>query len=325
VTIWLNTSFQMQFRVIDGLTVRFAQSEDRNDHALLLSPWPESLLAFEQMWARLAEHTHLVAIDLPGFGHSQRRDALLSPRAMGEFLVRAADAFGLEHPHVIGPDVGTAAALFAAAAYPGRLRSLVVGSGGTAVPLQLGGWLKDWVEAPDLDPFRGADPRQIVAGTLTDITRYALPDSVREDYLSSYQGNRFAESMRYVRTYPAELPALAGLLPQVQTPVQIIAGAHDPVVPPVNAEFLHQRLPNSKLDVLDAGHFTWEDAADEYAALVTSWWGGDYAATGPVPPADRGPQQGRSQPDAVIPGGVEDNRNTPAVAEQPDGRKSSAS
>ena len=68
MTIWLNTPMKMQFRVIDGLTVRFAQSHDREDHALLLSPWPESLLAFEPVWTRLAEHTHLVAIDLPGFG-----------------------------------------------------------------------------------------------------------------------------------------------------------------------------------------------------------------------------------------------------------------
>ena len=33
------------------------------------------------------------------------------------------------------------------------------------------------------------------------------------------------------------------------------------------------------LVVIDAGHFTWEDAADEYAALVTSWWGGGYATS----------------------------------------------
>jgi hypothetical protein len=33
------------------------------------------------------------------------------------------------------------------------------------------------------------------------------------------------------------------------------------------------------LDIIEAGHFTWEDAADEYAALLTSWWGGGYAAT----------------------------------------------
>ena len=276
---WLNTPIQMQFRVIDGLSVRFAQSEDRDDHALLLSPWPESLLAFEPTWTRLAARTHLVAIDLPGFGHSQRRDELLSPEAMGEFVIRAADAFGLDNPHVVGPDIGTAAALFAAADHPGRLRSLVVGSGGAAVPLQLGGVLKDWVDAPDLDAFRSTDPRQIVAGALAGIERHALPDPIREDYLSSYEGDRMVESMRYVRAYPAELPVLRDLLPQIQTPVQIIAGRRDTAVPPANAEFLHDRLPHSKLDLLDAAHFTWEDAADDYAALVTSWWNGGYAAT----------------------------------------------
>ena len=281
MSIWSNPPMQTQFRTIDGLSIRFAEGEQRDDHALLLSPWPESLLAFEPAWARLAEHTHLVAVDLPGFGHSQRREALLCPRAMGEFIIRAADAFELEKPHVVGPDVGTGASLFAAALFPGRLRSLVVGSGGAAFPLQLGSVLKGWVEAPDLEAYRRADPRQIVDGVLTaDIKRYTLPDFVREDYLSSYEGDRFVESMRYVRTYPAELPVLRDLLAEIQTPVQIIAGAQDPAVPPVNAEFLHERLPNSKLDVIDAGHFTWEDAADEYAALVTSWWSGGYATTG---------------------------------------------
>jgi pimeloyl-ACP methyl ester carboxylesterase len=281
LSIWLNTPIQTQFRTIEGLSIRYAESQDQHsEHALLLSPWPESLLAFEPTWTRLAEHTHLVAVDLPGFGHSQRRDALLAPRAMGEFLIGVADAFELEHPHVVGPDVGTGAALFAAALHPGRLRSLVVGSGATAVPLQLGWVLKDWVQALDLEGYRNADPREIVAGALTAIERYTLPDAVREDYLSSYEGDRFVESMRYVRAYPEELPALADLLAELQTPVQIIAGAHDPVVPPGNAEFLHARLPHSKLDILDAGHFTWEDAAKEYAALVTSWWEGGYTTTG---------------------------------------------
>ena len=109
-----------------------------------------------------AERTHLVEVDLPGFGHSQRSDSLLYPQAMGEFIIAAADAFGLEHPHVVAPGIGTAAALFAAARHPGRLRSLVAGSGAAAVPLQLGGMVKDIIEAPDLDGFRRADPRQLV-------------------------------------------------------------------------------------------------------------------------------------------------------------------
>ena len=71
----------------------------------------------------LAKRTHLVAVDLPGFGHSQRSDSLQSPSAMGEFIIAAADAFGPEHPHVVAPGTGTPAALFAAHEHPGRLRS----------------------------------------------------------------------------------------------------------------------------------------------------------------------------------------------------------
>ena len=272
MTTWLNMPFEMRFRLIRGLIVRFATSEDHGDQALLLSPWPESLLAFEPVWWQLAKRAHLVAVDLPGFGHSQRSDALLSPRAMGEFIIAAADAFGLKRPHVVAPGTGTAAALFAAARHPDRLRSLVVGSGAAAVPLQLGGMVKDIIEAPDLDGVRSADPRQLMTAALSGISRYALPESVRDDYLACYEGDRFAESVRYLRSYPTELPVLADLLPQINTPVQVIAGVDDTAVPPVNASFLHERLPHSKLDIIDAGHFTWEDAPAEYAALVTGWW-----------------------------------------------------
>jgi len=274
VVTWLNASFEMRFRLVGGLTVRFAASEDHSEQALLLSPWPESLLAFEPVWWQLAKGAHLVAMDLPGFGHSQRSDSLLSPRAMGEFIIAAADAFGLNHPHVVAPGTGTAAALFAAARHPGRFRSLVVGSGAAAVPIQVGGMVREIIEAPDLDRFRRGEPRQFVDAVLSDISRYTLPESVRDDYLASYQGDRFAGSLRYLRAYPAELPVLAGLLSQMDTPVQIIAGAGDAVVPLVNARFLDERLPHTKLDVIDTGHFTWEDAAAEYAALVTSWWRG---------------------------------------------------
>jgi pimeloyl-ACP methyl ester carboxylesterase len=200
----------------------------------------------------------------------------MSPRAMGDFIVRAADAFELEHPHIVGPDVGTGAALFATAAQPGRFLSLVVGSGGTAVPIQLGDPLREWVFATDLEPYRQLGGREIVERVMQTLERYILSDNAREDYLASYDGDRFAESIRYVQSYPAELEVLRDVLAQIQTPVQIIAGRRDAVVPPVNAQYLHERLSHSKLDLLDSGHFAWEDAADEYAALVAAWWAGRY-------------------------------------------------
>src|SRR5262245_57544015 len=147
----LNTSIKAQFRTIDGLWIRYADSGGAQEPTVLLtSPWPESLYAFAPIWATLAKHARLFAVDLPGFGASEARDDLFSPRAMGEFLAELIAEAELGRPHIVAPDVGTSAALFAAAAHPERIASVIVGIGGAAVPLQLGDPLKSWV----LDPAR---------------------------------------------------------------------------------------------------------------------------------------------------------------------------
>ena len=76
-----------------------------------------------------------------------------------------------------------------------------------------------------------------------DTIEGGVPDEIRVDYLDCYDGDRFVESMRYVRRYPEELPQLAELLPEIATPVTIINGRNDRVVPLANAEFLDERLP----------------------------------------------------------------------------------
>jgi pimeloyl-ACP methyl ester carboxylesterase len=264
----LTASIEPQFRTIGGVKIRYADSGGAQEPVLLLtSPWPESLYAFTPMWAALAEHARLFAIDLPGFGRSERREDLLSPRAMGDFLAQLIAEADLGRPHLVGPDVGTSAALFAAAAHPERIASVIVGTGGAAIPIELGEPLKSWVLDPDLDKYRRMDPRAIV-NVAIDTVAGGVPDQIRADYLDSYDGDRFAESMRYVRRYPEELPELAELLPQITTPVTIINGRHDRVVPLANAEFLDQRLPNSRLRIIDAGHFVWEEAPAEYASII---------------------------------------------------------
>src|SRR4051795_12601201 len=258
----------VRFRSVGGVRVRYADSGGSREPALLLtSPWPESVYAFAPMWPALAEHARLFAIDLPGFGASERREDLLSPRAMGEFLAKLIAEADLGTPHIVAPDVGTSAALFAAAAHPERIASVIVGTGGASVPIQLGEPLASWVLDPDLDKYRRMDPRAIVDAAVGTIAG-GIPDDIRDDYRASYAGDRFVESMRYVRRYPQELPELAELLPQIATPITIINGRHDRVVPVANAEFLAERLPSSRLAIIDAGHFVWEEAPADYAAIV---------------------------------------------------------
>jgi len=272
----MTTTLPVQFRTVDGVRIRYADSGGAQESTLLLtSPWPESVNAFAPMWDTLAQHARLFAVDLPGFGASERRDDLLSPRAMGGFLAQLIAEADLGRPHIVAPDVGTSAALFAAAAHPERIASVIIGTGGAAVPIELGEPLASWVLDPDLDKYRSMDPRAIVAAAVDTIAG-GVPDDIRADYLDCYDGDRFVESMRYVRRYPEELPELAELLPQIATPVTIINGRHDRVVPLANAEFLDERLSNSRLAIIDAGHFVWEEAPAEYASIVLhSLAGGD--------------------------------------------------
>jgi pimeloyl-ACP methyl ester carboxylesterase len=263
------SNMSTRVRVADGLAIRYAEAEGPGgETVLLVNPWPESLFAWDAIWTRLAQVARLVAIDLPGFGQSERRAELLSPSAMGKFLVRLIDEWDLGRPHLVGPDVGTGAVLFALSEELERFPSAVVGSGATSFPLEVTGGLKEIIDAPNLDGYRALDGRDIVAGALAS---QKLPDDLREDYLSSYAGDRFVESTAYVRAYPTDLPVLAERLGEIRTPVQIIAGRSDHLVPPSNAEFLHARLAGSKLDIIDTGHFTWEDGADEYLELTRSW------------------------------------------------------
>ena len=265
------------FRVCDGVRVRFADTKaDSDTTLLLLAPWPESLWAFRRIWNQVTKPGRVVAIDLPGFGHSDGRPELIAPDAAGAFLSRLIDEWGLGSPHIVGPDVGTAAALFLAARNPERVTSLTVGGGAVRFPIDAGGALQDVIEAPSLDVVRGLDARTNIGQAVERGAASATEPEVHEDYVSAYDLGRFAESARFVRHYPEQNPVLADLLPAITTPTQILAGRNDDLVPWSNNQYLADLLPNSEIHPLDAGHFAWEQAAAEYGQLVLDWVTGGY-------------------------------------------------
>jgi pimeloyl-ACP methyl ester carboxylesterase len=257
--------------------VRFADTKAASDvTVLLLAPWPESLWAFRRIWNRVAAVARVVAVDLPGFGHSDGRLELIAPDTSGVFLARLIDEWGLGAPHVVGPDIGTSAALFLAAKAPERVTSLSIGGGAVRFPIEAGGALKDIIEAPSLDAVRALDARTNIGHAVEAAAPNGSEPEVHEHYVSAYDLGRFAESARFVRTYPEQNPVLRDLLPSVTTPTQIVAGRHDDLVPWSNNEYLDELLPNSEIHPLDAGHFAWEQAAEEYGQLVADWVSGGY-------------------------------------------------
>ncbi len=266
-----------QYKSIDGLQIRYAANDKVDgDPILLLSPLPESILAFLPTWEMFSALGPVIAVDLPPFGRSEVSAAIRTPETVGELVLRIMDAFGLKQPHVIAPDIGTPACLFAAAKHPGVFKSLVIGSGATD-HTDILGILDQIVNAPSLEPFKDLTGEQFVRGAVADMKKYKLPAFALDDYIASYAGQKFWDAMAFIRDYPSSLPRLAKLLPEITVPCLLIVGRHDPFVPVSNAEGLHRGLPKSQLNVIDCGHFVWEDEADTYAKLACDFIQGGYA------------------------------------------------
>src|SRR5208282_5101282 len=170
--------------LVDGLLIRYADSGAGGPIILLTSPWPESLLAFRRVWPLLTQTGRLVAVDLPGFGHSEGRPDVLTPTAMGEFLGNFSSKLGLGKPHLVAPDVGASAALFLAARHPDAVTSLVIGGGGVAYPLEVTGTLADIIAAPGIEVFRGMD-RATLGASVEPAAAHGQEPEVWEDYVSS--------------------------------------------------------------------------------------------------------------------------------------------
>jgi pimeloyl-ACP methyl ester carboxylesterase len=234
--------FNVAWQTIDGLKVRYATGGSSGEQLVLFSPWPESIFAFAPVWDGLVRQFRVLAIDLPGFGQSEGRDDLFTPQAMGDFMVKVIDAFGLTSIHAIGLDVGAPSVLFASLSRPELFRSLIVGAGAATYPLGAEGTLKWMIEADPLPPLNA---HEVVEGFLGSFHGYRPPQFVREDYLASYEGDRLTRSAALVRAYPKDLAALAPRLASITLPVAIVVGRNDPYGLARDAAVLRERLPNA--------------------------------------------------------------------------------
>src|SRR5580700_660703 len=77
--------FDVAWRTIDGVKIRYARSGTGSEKVVLFSPWPESIFAFAPVWGALTKQFEVLAFDLPGFGRSEaREDRALRPQAVRE-------------------------------------------------------------------------------------------------------------------------------------------------------------------------------------------------------------------------------------------------
>lgn len=259
---------------IEGIKIRHARGGNtKGIPVLLTAPWPESIYAFHKLLPRLGEEHPYIAVDLPGYGLSDSRPDVMAPEAMGNYSIALMKHFGLTRAHIVAPDVGTLAFLFAASKRPDLFESLTIG-GGAMLAGMAAGALKDLVYSP-----AGYLAKVDGAVGMKDYLDYAAqltPSAIIADFRSASSGPRLENAVQYVRAYITDLPRLEPLLSKIETPALVIAGKNDPIVPAANGQFLADRLPHNHYVLLDAAHRIWEEAASQYINEILAWLGGGY-------------------------------------------------
>jgi pimeloyl-ACP methyl ester carboxylesterase len=275
------TVMQPKYRTIAGVKVRFAEGGKQDGPVvLLLSPLPQSILCYDPIWTRLAEHCQLVALDLPGFGRSEGGLEFMSFDAQSRFLDEFVRALNLKQMHIVGPDVGMAAALHYAIHRDHEAASLIIGDGPGILPTANGSIINKAVNSGFWRMmFRITGARAFVEGAVRlALVNYSPSAEEVADYVASYDG-RIGPITHWFATYPENLATVDPHLAELDLPVKVFWGDLDQFLLVDNAHRLNQRLKRSELQVFEnCGHFSYQDKADEFAQMVIDWVGGGYRA-----------------------------------------------
>ena len=186
-----NLIMQPEYRTIGGTRIRFATGgRDDGPVVLLLCPLPQSILCYDPIWKILQDHCRRSRGRLPVFGRSEGGMEYMSFKAQGDFVEEFVNELGLEEVHVVGPDVGMAAALHYVIHHDHKAASILIGDGPGIIPTSNGSIINKAVDSAFWRMmFRVTGAQAFVEGgyRLACVNYIPCNDEVA-DYVASYDG-----------------------------------------------------------------------------------------------------------------------------------------
>ncbi len=273
----IDTLLTPEDRVVEvsNLRLRYREwgefSADRPS-LLLLHGFANSLQSFRALAPRLAECCHVIAIDLPGYGLSDKPveyDYHNGPQA--ETVIAAARQLGLQRVIYVGHSLGGAIALQAAVKDADAAGLVLLNPGilSTGVPkvVQI-----TWPPLPRMSAKLFAD-RQFRGNFLRQ--SYVNPELVTErvidDVMLGARTEGYMRGMTSLMTQYAEGEEIT-LAAQVKVPTLIPWGNADKNKPTREADELQRLIVGSQLIRFDnAGHYVHEEEPDGVAIAIRHW------------------------------------------------------
>lgn len=270
--------------VVGGLKI-FYREAGRSDAltVLLLHGFPTASHMFRDLIPRLANHFHVVAPDLPGFGQSDMpsRDKFrYTFDHIAEVIDRFTVVLGLTRFAMYVFDYGAPTGFRVAAAHPERISAIITQNGNAYEEGLSDGWnpiQAYWKEPTDIN--RKALRTFLRPETTVWQYTHGVPDpnSVSPDGYSldnlylmrpgadEIQLDLFGDYKSNIALYPKFQSYFRKHTP----PLLATWGKNDPFFLPAGAEAFKRDIPGAKVRLFDTGHFALETHGDEIATEIS--------------------------------------------------------
>lgn len=245
---------------------------------VLIHGYTSSTYSWKDIFLPLAERYRVIAVDLKGFGFSDKPEGDYTRREQGRLVLALLAHLKIENAWLIGNSMGGETSLNAALQDPKRIKGLIlIDSGGVNLKANRG--LTPWYLQL---PFLG---RAITAVALTSdgLVRAGLERSFYDDKkVDDKRVSYYHQPLRTDRGQRAAMLArqqfslepVEDRLGEINVPTLIIWGENDEVIPLASGRKMNSLIKNSKMKVYqDAGHIPQEELPERVLNDILSFVG----------------------------------------------------
>lgn len=249
-----------------GCRLSYSVQGARSAPPLLLS---NSLGTTRELWSpqvdELSRRFRVIRYDTRGHGASDGPRGAYTIEMLGLDALAVLDAAGVTQAHVCGLSLGGLTAMWLGVHAPTRVKSLVLAS--TAARI---GEARLWQERIDHVTASGIAPlaEAAMGRWFTALFRSTHPDVAPRFHrmLVSSPVAGYAGCCAAIRD--ADLRSEIGA---ITVPTLVIAGIHDPVTPPADAEQIRARITGARIALLETAHLVNVELADAFTDLIVTF------------------------------------------------------
>lgn len=270
-----------QFIEVNGISVHYKQMGSGEPVLILLHGFGASLFSWRDVMEPLSRYGTVIAYDRPAFGLTERpmlgdwsNGNPYSMDAQVDLLFGLMDQLEIEKAILIGNSAGGGVAAAAALKSPLRVEGLVFVDAAIYGNGRFPAWTMPILRSPQMNHLGPLFVRSIQkSGEELITTAWHDPSKITEEIRDGYRKPLYAhnwdKALWYFSVAPQPDPPIAERIGELTTPVLVVTGDDDRIIPTENSVQLSRDIPQSTLVIFkDCGHVPQEECPQAFLDAV---------------------------------------------------------